>query len=276
MLFFALLACADPPSTASGAPTPPVEEAVASPPAARRFASAAEALKVVLASDPRVLGVGEVHATTDGPSGTTTIARFTTELLPVLAPRTSDLVIETWRLDGACGAPAAAVVDQVEVDTKRPAETKSEIVILGEAALAAGVKPHDLIFACAEYQQLLGPDGAVLYDALLRLLTQKLGDYAAQALARPDARLVLYGGAMHNDLFPHEGAEAYSYGLRARETGGASYVELDLYDPALVVGKALFVEAAWEPLLAEAGPDHVLLIERGPQSYVLLLPTATP
>jgi hypothetical protein len=267
MLLLLLLACADSPP-----PTPNVAEEAPALPNHRRFASAAEAVQSLLADDPRVIGVGEVHETTESPPGTSTLARFTAELLPVLAPRSTDLVIETWRLDAACGAPAEAVVAQVEVDTKRPEETKSEIVLLAEAAKARGVTPHDLVFTCDEYAGLTGPDGAVVYDALLKALTAKLGAKVDQALARDDVRLVLYGGAMHNDRAPRPGAEAYSYGTAAAARGGDGYVELDLYDPARVAGKALFVDPEWEPLLSEVGPEGVLLVERGPRSHVLLMP----
>jgi hypothetical protein len=164
------------------------------------------------------------------------------------------------------------VVAQVEVDTKRPEATKSEIVLLAEAAKARGVTPHDLVFTCDEYAGLTGPDGAVVYDALLKALTAKLGAKVDQALARDDVRLVLYGGAMHNDRAPRPGAEAYSYGTAAAARGGDGYVELDLYDPARVAGKALFVDPEWEPLLSEVGPEGVLLVERGPRSHVLLMP----
>ncbi len=228
----------------------------------------------VLASKPRIVGIGEVHATTDGPAGPTTLARFTNKLLPVLAPHTSDLVIETWRLDGTCGAQAEQVVAQVETDTKRPEATKSELVLLVEAAVALDVRPHDLVLTCDEYATLAGPDGQVRYGELLRLLTGKLGDYAQRGLDSPDATIVLYGGAVHNDVFPAEGLAEYSYGVAARAKGGAAYVELDLYAPELIRGNTTLVEPAWAPLLDLTGPDRVVLFERGPGSWVLLLEAA--
>lgn len=222
-----------------------------------------------------MIGVGEVHATTDGPAVPSTIGRFTQELLPVLAPTTTDLVIETWRLDRACGPQAEQVVTQVEADTKRPEEVKDEIVVLAERAAALGVKPHDLVVTCEEYATLQAEDSGVDYDRLLTLLTDKLGDYAARGLDAPDARVVLYGGAMHNDLFPREGLEAWSYGPQARERGGPAYVEIDLYAPELLAGRDALIEEAWAPLLARAtGPDRAVLFERGPQSYVLFLETS--
>ncbi|MDP2315898.1 MAG: hypothetical protein Q8P41_23585 [Pseudomonadota bacterium] len=256
-----------------GDPTAAAPPITAPLPAHRVFPSAAAAVAFVLEARPRIIGIGEVHATTGGPAGPTTLARFTNTLLPVLAPTTSDLVIETWRVDGTCGEQAEQVVAQVETETKRPEATKSELVLLVEAAVALQVRPHDLAISCAEYATLSDPGGEIAYDRLLRLLTGKLGDYAQRGLDTPDATIVLYGGAVHNDVFPKEGLVDYSYGAAARAKGGEAYVELDLYAPELVRGNATLVEPAWAPLLDLTGPDRALLYERGPGSWVLLLET---
>lgn len=250
-------------------PTAPPSEAPLPP--YRVLPSVVAALDVVLAGNPRVLGVGELHATTDGPAVQSTLARFTRDVLPALAPRTTDLVIETWRLDGRCGAQEAEVAEKVETETRRPPETKSELVLLVEAAVAAGVRPHDLALTCAEYAAVQDPAGEVVYGELLRILGAKLGEYATRGMETPDATVVLYGGAVHNDAYPREDLAAYGYGAASRAKGGAAYVELDLYAPELVTGALL--EPAWAPLLAAAGPDRVVLIERGEGSWVLLLET---
>lgn len=264
-MLLTLLACAAAPPPVA-APTLPTHHVVPDVKAA---------LAVVLAGNPRVVGVGEIHSTTDGPAGPSTIARFTRDLLPVLAPRTTDLVIETWRLDEACLPKAEAVATVVQEETHRPEATKSELVLLVEAAVALGVRPHDLAIGCDEYTGLLDPGGALATDALLRLLTAKLQDYALRGLEAPDASIVLYGGAVHNDLYPRsEALAAYSYGVAAGAKG-AGYVELDLYDPALLRASPALVEEAWAPLLEKVGPDHVVLVERGPRSWVLLLESAS-
>lgn len=240
------------------------------------FPSTEAALTAVLASKPRVLGVGEIHASTDRPGLRSTLSRFTERLMPVLAPTATDLVIETWRLDRACGAPAEAVVAQVEEDTKRPEATKDELTLLIEQAVALGVKPHDLIITCEEYATLMDEAGEVAYDKLLKLLTVKLSDYAQRGLTTDGVTLVLYGGAMHNDLSPSEGLRDYSYGPAARETGGGAYVELDLYDAALLRGREGLIEPAWAPLLDATGPDRALLFERGPGSWVIFMEEQAP
>jgi hypothetical protein len=260
------------PTVAVNAPAGAPGESNALPPHTRH-ATAADALTKVLASNPRILGVGELHAKQGAPVAPTTLARFTTELLPVLAPHTTDLVIETWRLDGRCGPQEEVVAEQVQEDTKRPEATKSELVLLVEAAVAAGVRPHDLAITCAEYERLQTPDG-IDYAFLLGVLTDRLGEFAKMAAETPDATMVLYGGAVHNDIAPSPALARYAYGKDAAPRGG--YVELDLYDPALLAATPSLIEPAWAPLLSQAGPDHVLLYERGPDSFVLLLPAARP
>ncbi len=239
-------------------------------PSHRIYATGREALADVLAANPKVLGVGELHAKEGGPAAVSALAWFRTELFPVLAPHTTDLVLETWRVGERCGEVEEVVAATVESDTERPAETKSDLVLLVEAAVAADVRPHDLAFTCAEYEGLLAADQEVQYGTLLRLLTQKLQEFALAATDAPDATMVLYGGAVHNDVTPGAELGAYSYGAAARKKAGAAYVELDLYPPELVQGA--LVEPAWAPLLAVTGPDHVVLYERGPGSFVLLLP----
>lgn len=262
MLFFA--------SALAAPDAPPAEVAPPAAPTWQVLPNVRAALDIVLADRPRVLGVGELHATTDGPKVPSTMSYFTNEVFPIVAPGASDLILETWRLDGRCGPQEEQVATTVETETKRPEATKSDLVVLAETAIALDVRPHDLAITCEEYATLLRPDGTVIYDTLLRLLTAKLGDFALLGLDTPDAALIIYGGAVHNDRAPRPELAAWSYGPRAAEKGGKAYVELDLYQPELVTGA--MVEPAWEPALKEAGKKHVVLVRRGEGSWVLLLP----
>lgn len=234
------------------------------------FPTAAEALKVVLASNPRILGVGELHSTTSGPAVRTTLSRFTTDVFPVLAPYTTDLILETWRIDGRCGEIAETVATQVEVQTERAPAVKSDLLVLVEAAVAADVRPHDLALTCAEHAGLLDAAGEVQFGPLLSLLTVKLQEFALLAVTMPDATMILYGGAVHNDLYPSADTAKYAYGPAVGKAAGANYVELDLYQPELV--KGVMLEPEWAGLLPLAGPDKVVLYQRGARSWVMLLP----
>jgi hypothetical protein len=189
----------------------------------------------------------------------------------------TDLVVETWALDGTCGAQEATVAEKVPADTKRPPETEDEIGRLLRRSQEVGIRPHGLVLSCADYASLLDEAGEVRYDALLGLLTLKLQEMALAGLDVPDARLVLYGGAVHNDLTPTIGQESYSYAPEVQRKAGLDYVELDLYVPEVVAAQANLQGESWFPLLeGVVGPDRVVLVPRGPNSFILLLQTTPP
>lgn len=240
-------------------------------------ASAADALAVVLAREPRVLGVGELHQQEGRRTPRTTLQVFTDELLPLLAPRTTDLVLETWVLDGTCGEVEEVVATEVPAETRRPPETEDDLVRAARRARELGVTPHHLTFTCDDYAAVLGDEGSVDLGRLMRRVTDGLRALALEGLATDDARVVLYGGGIHNDRQARPGFEEYVYGADVAAQGGAAYVELDLYHPDLVRSAATLPEEPWQRLLGRVtGPDRVVLHERAPGSFVLLLPEEPP
>src|SRR5690606_25564888 len=78
----------------------------------QRFESAAAAFDAVLATSPRVLGIGEAHAQKGSASVASSTARFMNELLPRLAGKASDLVIELWVAAGNCGTVEKEVAER--------------------------------------------------------------------------------------------------------------------------------------------------------------------
>jgi hypothetical protein len=263
-------ACSSPASPE--VPTSP--EIGTGPPPARTYATAAEAMAPILALQPRVLAIGEYHSSTAGPAVPSAISRFTADVLPVLAPTTTDLVVETWVLEGTCGEAEATVAEKVPEETHRPPATEDEVTRLIRRATELGVRPHALSLSCADYASLVDGAGGIRYDALLEMLTAKMKDLAEQSLAVPDSRLVIYGGAVHNDLRPKPGTEPYSFGPTIEGRIGLAYVELDLLVPEVVAAKEELREEAWFHLVADAtGPDRVVLEQSGASSFILLLPT---
>jgi hypothetical protein len=132
---------------------------------------------------------------------------------------------------------------------------------------------HVLQMSCADHASLL-PDGAAEIDywKLLLLVTERLAAKAKELHAAPDRVLVLYGGAHHNDRYPDESLAEISYVPEIEKLVGERYVELDLYVPELIAGNSLLEAQDWYPLVeTAAGPDRVVLIERGPRSYILLM-----
>lgn len=279
LLACALGACKDrqsgraPPDDASAARAP--EDATGN--RFRVHASLGAALEDILASRPRVLGIGELHQTSATAAVKSTLRRFSDEALAVLSPRATDLLVETWIREGRCGATEARVNQGVTIDTDRPAATEDELTALARRARAADIEPHALTMSCADYESVQDRDGGIDYDVFLELIGSRLGDRALELhRSRPAGErgtIVVYGGALHNDLYPAELLQAWSYGPALSRALDSSYVELDLLIPEMIDARDSSAAEDWHPIYrAHAPDDGVLLIERRPRSFVLILP----
>src|SRR5205814_10461462 len=89
------------------------------------------------------------------------LKHFEDEILQVVAPRASDLVVETWVTEGKCGKTEKAVMKDVQKTTERPVQTEDEVVTLIKRAKAAGVNPHILSVSCREHEAIYQVKAAV-------------------------------------------------------------------------------------------------------------------
>jgi hypothetical protein len=223
----------------------------------------------------------------------------------------TDLVVETWITEGKCGKQERQVVRKVEKTTERPAETENEVIRLLKRAKGLGVQPHILTVGCSEYEKLLDAKkgGKLDLEKLLDLITRHLRQKTLKVLRararskapnrcrsrrskRPRGRgreeaqaaacrrggaqskkpmVAIYGGALHNDLYPLEELEMFSFGGALKKATGGRYLELDLYVPEYVEADEQLRKKPWYPLLRKQPRNRVLLIERGRSSYVLVL-----
>ena len=241
-------------------PSPQVPELRAHP-----IPSVTEAVKELLAQNPRVVAFGEIHQTTASLRVPSSLKHFTEELLAVVAPRASDLVVETWVTEGKCGRTETAVLAEVRKTTERPVQTEDEVVTLIKSAKAAGVKPHILSVSCKEYENIYQGKDGVDYDALLRMTSEKLEAGIREVLGKPgrnDPRaVVVYGGALHNDLVPAEGLSTYTFGESVSKTVGGKYLEIDLYVPEYVEKqKNLRAEPWYRAYQKAARPGKAVMI----------------
>jgi len=279
LLLAALAGCGRDSEPASNQPPAPAvvrpADAAPDPSLPRHWveASAPAALARMLEQvTPRVLGVGEVHLVAGGPRVKSALSRFGDDMLAGLGGRASDLVVETWVTDGTCGKVEKQVTADVRTTTERPPETESEIGRLLRRAQELHIRPHVMTMPCRSYQKVRSKSGEVDYDQLLQLIGGELHRSVRAVLdARKDASVIVYGGSLHNDRYPNEGVAAYSYGAKLAGELGAGYVELDLYVPELVEEDELLKGEPWFPLLARTAAGKVVLVERGPGSYILLL-----
>jgi hypothetical protein len=273
---------------AGSATEPPAELAATelAEPAFRRFATTGEALGHILETTrsgadparPRVIGVGEFHQTTASVPARSAIERFVDEL-DVVTRGASDLIVETWVEAGACGEREAAVSKDVREVTQRPPVVENHLVRLLSGARQRGVAPHVLEMTCEDYDYLSVDGGEVDYEKMLGLIKRKLAEAATRVWTRrrnaggePRA-ILIYGGALHNDLHPHQGLEFMSYAADLTALAGGGYVEIDFYVPEYIEGNQLLSQEPWYPVFVrEAGADRVLVFERSAQSFILVLP----
>ena len=232
----------------------------------------ASAIELILAENPspRVFAIGEYHQTRATTSAPSSMARFTREIVGLLEPRARHLVIESWAHD-ACGGSFAS---QVAAATDRPGTTQMELLRLTRASQQLRLVPHDLPMTCIEQDALLGPHKKINFLLLLEVVTQKLHDSArAWADADPEHAVIVYGGALHNDLYPRWPLDDLSYAEPlARELGPGSVLEIDLVVPEIVAPMRMVRDEPWFPLLARASPARTIVWQRGPSSYVVILP----
>lgn len=244
------------------------------------FDDPAEALAPILSQRPQVVAFGEYHQSLKTLAVKSALRRFLDDILPRLQFWPSDLIVETWVPEGDCGGTEKAVVKDVKKTTQRPSKTEDEIVSLIRKSAEMGIKPHILEIACADYQALLGADGEVDYDRLLVLLARQIlrtvQDVRRQ---RPDSErpILIYGGALHNDLYPRPETARYSFGPQLYQDVHGLYQEVDLYVPQYVEhDPTVTAEPWWNAYQMEARSPQTrhktALIRRGPHSYVLLFP----
>lgn len=231
----------------------------------REFPNTGAAIRTVLAEagNAQVYAIGEYHAT--GRLGTRApITHFTDDIVGRLAPWADDLVVEAW-FDASC-AGEDAVQSQIQAVTNRPPAAAD----LSDLA-AAKMPLHGLPMTCIEHSSVLDPKGRVDFFRLLVMVTDKLRERTEQLVARGRS-VIVYGGALHNDLYPRWALDELSYAhALAKQT---TVLELDLVVPEVVLPMKVLWQEPWYPLLAKADPGRVMLWERGPSSYVLILPAS--
>jgi hypothetical protein len=290
LLFLAGCAASAPQPAPAPAPTPSAAPLATTPPSTAAppadpepcgelgclaFSSVDKAFAKVLDGSPRVLAVGEAHAQKGSEGIDSSTKRFTEQLLPKLQGKATDLVVELWVADGKCGKQEKQVAEKQKPVTETQAKTnQNEFVTLGNASNALGIRPHVLRPSCEEYERILAAQNDV--GQMLTMIadaTAKLVERILQVRNAPEKIVIAYGGAMHNDLAPREGREAFSFGPRLREATQGRYVELDIIVPEYVKDTE-----AWRALPWVAHYDRkklgsrAVLFNPAPGSFVLIFP----
>ena len=229
-----------------------------------------------MATDPTIVAIGEAHAQKGSEEIASSSKRFREQLLPLLKGRASDIVIELIVAEGACKQAQEKVRETTREVTKNQAQSnKSEFVLLGERAKAMGIRPHVLRPTCDQYKALAAAGDDRIFHMLTAIadLSVELIDriLARNARSKADKAVLAYGGAMHNDVLPRKGREAFSFGPRLSELSNQRYVEIDLIVPEFIKDSDAWRALEWYGAFdGDAHPDKVTLFNPRPGSYVLI------
>lgn len=206
---------------------------------------------------PQVYAIGEYHQTRRAIAAESPLARFTQEIIRLLEPHAHHLVVETW-LDAECAPP--------------PDATEYEVAHMMATGVKDGLNAHTLPMTCIELDSVFDAGGRVNFLMLLQVITDKLGATTRALLADdPTHAVIVYGGALHNDLYPRWPLDQLSY-AKPLADAGVRVLEIDLVVPELVAYMPMVRDEPWFPLIGRASPDRVIVWDRGPGSYVVILP----
>lgn len=266
-------------SATAGNSVPPRPASVATPCGALgclSFASAGAAFEHVLALHPRVLAVGETHAQDDAPRVPSSTRRFAEQLLPHLAGKVKDMVIELVIANGKCGnAEKKTAEKQAPITEHQAPQDQNQFVVLGKVAKRMGIEPQALTPTCEEFESIANA-GETDIARMLQMVADVTERELAALLDKPEnqEQIVLsYGGALHNDLVPRPGQEAWSFGPRLAALTGSRYVELDLIVPEFIKDTETWRALPWYAAYQSAEPSSdTLLYNPNPNSFVLIFP----
>lgn len=269
-------------ASTNGSPSAPVPIGAGTPCGelgCRLFDSAAQAFAWVLATKPAIVAVGEAHAQKGSEHIDSSAHRFTNTLLPLVSDAASDLVIELIVGDGGCEKATQEVAEATKPVTKtQRTSNKSEYLVLADTAEKLGVRPHVLRPNCDEFK-LVANAGE---DKLMQMLTL-IAELSVDLVHRIRKRnhdtkaerdvVLLYGGAMHNDVSPRPGREPFSFGPRLIKLVDDRYVEIDMIVPEFIKDNESWRALEWYPHFEPAAnPGKATLFNPRPGSYVLIFP----
>lgn len=248
----------------------------------KAFARAEEAVNYVVRETlPAVLAVGEIHAQKDAGLKASPTRRFA-ELLPMFCGQAHDIVIELWTARNDCKDDRVARVREAQkpVTLAQAPTNQNDFLELGNVAKANGIQPHALVPSCEDYQSIINANERDI-ARMLELTATRSAEITEKLLERNRTRqqlpiVILYGGAMHNDLTPPQGRESFSYGPQLDESTGHHITELDIVLREQVKDTEIYRRFPWYPHFRNGPTERQFALYRlGPRSFTLIYPAET-
>jgi hypothetical protein len=243
----------------------------------RQYDAPLDAFLDAVGPDPLVVGVGEAHAP-KGASVPSAAKRFADALLPALAGRASDLLLELMMPPSGCLEAAAEVRQDQRVVTSRESEhNQNDYVAMGEKARALGIVPDMLRPSCADMDSVRDAgDSAIaasleLIGRLTRTQTERLVDRDARSDADRGKIVVVYGGMLHNDLAPPAFSAAWSYAPAVDAHVQGRFVSVNLVVPEFIGEGDAWRGLAWWPYYDRGKMgSKVTLFHTGERTFVIV------
>jgi hypothetical protein len=244
-----------------------------------RFDGADRAVAALIFHEkPLVVGFGEAHAPASY-RGISTVSRFSESILASFSLGVSSLLVELLAPpQGGCETEKKHAQTQSDLITQGQSDnTQNEYLALGRTASSLGVVPDILRTDCDDLARIASPDGGVLayMSTIARLFAG--GIDARLSATKPGRPLVIaYGGALHNDLHPRPGREAWSYGPQISLLVPERYLEIDLIIPELITESESWHSMPWyEEYRTSSHTKGTLVLKLAKGSYALFFEPET-
>ena len=89
--------------------------------------------------------------------------------------------------------------------------------------------------------------------------------------------VAVYGGALHNDLYPAPDDKPFAFGRALFAKAAGQYLEVDLFVPEYILAdKRMAAEPWFAAFKTGIKAGDALLIRRSERSYIIVFPAAKP
>ena len=232
------------------------------------------AFDATLQDKPLVVAIGEAHGKKGLESIDTSAKRFTRDVLPGLAERSSDLLLELMAPAAGCEQAKKETNKQLgKIAKNQAAEAPNEYIVLGRAAEKLGIKVNQLHPSCKQLSEIAASKSPPL--TVLQTITALISHDAGQAVAKKtdDKLFLIFGGAFHTEPEPPEERAEFSFAAPIAKAAKGRYVSVHIFvreyiDPSWDIWQ-------WYPQFKpDEHRDKFVVLHPKPQHYVIITAAA--